>query len=85
MTHSNIELGRWLISVIDPSVKDKEFDAAPKSRRPYRYSDLITIGSDSVIVRKKNSLRAGENPSQFDAEYSIEFASIGAYEDFIED
>jgi hypothetical protein len=85
MTHSNIELGRWLISVIDPSVKEKEFDAAPKSRRPYRYSDLVTIGADSVIVRKKNSLRAGEDPSLFDAGYSIEFASLGAYENFIED
>jgi hypothetical protein len=85
MTRNNVELGRWLISVIDPSVKVSEFDVSPKARRPYRYSDLEAIGADSVIVRKTLVSGKGKSASLSAANYSIEFASLGAYEEFIED
>lgn len=72
MTESNIELGRWLISVVDPSVRAADFGRMPTRRhKPYAYGDLLEIGSDSVIVR-----RSGRNA------YSIEFAPLGAYREF---
>jgi len=72
MTESNIELGRWLISVVDPSVSSSDFGQVPKARhRPYTYRDLVAIGSDSVIVRR------GKRGA-----FKIEFAPLGAYEAF---
>jgi hypothetical protein len=72
MTESNIELGRWLITVIDPSVSPDDFGESPTDRhRPYTYSDLLAIGSDSVIVRRNGK-----------SDYSVEFGPIGAYREF---
>jgi len=72
MTESNIELGRWLITVVDPSVRPIDFGKPPTARhRPYRYSDLLAIGSDSVIVRRGSKGR-----------YSVEFGPIGTYREF---
>ena len=77
MTQSNIELGRWLLSVIDPFTTPSDFGRVSIRRSPYKYSDLIAIGSDAVVVRKTGSGRS--------ASYSVEFASLGAYEEFMED
>lgn len=72
MTESNIELGRWLLTVVDPSVSPSDFGKPPtRHHRPYTYKDLLAIGSDSIIVR-----RSGRG------DYSVEFGPIGAYRDF---
>ena len=72
MTESNIELGRWLITVIDPSVSPSDFGKPPTRRhRPYTYRDLLAIGSDSVIVRRNGK-----------GDYSVEFGPLGAYQEF---
>ena len=76
MTESNIELGRWLISVIDPTTRLSDFGGPVGRRRPYTYADLAAIGSDSVMIR-----REGKGKS---AKYSAKFASLGSYEDFME-
>jgi hypothetical protein len=76
MTETNVELGRWLISVIDPSVRPRDFDTEPSGKRPYTYEDLVVIGSDCVVVRRsKNGGRR---------RYSIEFAPLGSYEEFLD-
>jgi len=76
MTESNVELGRWLISVVDPTVSEKDFEKSLTTRDPYSYEDLLEIGADSVFVRRTKD--GGQH------RYSIEFAYIGAYEEFIE-
>ena len=73
MTESNMELGRWLISVVDPTVRPGQFGSPPGRRRPYTYADLAAIGSDSVVVRRLGTRR-----------YSIEFAPLGSYEEFMD-
>jgi hypothetical protein len=75
MTQRNVELGRWLVSVIDPTVPSSAFDAPPgPQRRPFSRRDLVAIGSDAVLVRKERE--AGSSV------YSIEFAPLGSYEEF---
>jgi hypothetical protein len=76
MTESNIELGRWLISVIDPKTRPSDFGGPVRRRRPYAYSDLAAIGSDSVVISRKGSGRA--------AQYAAYFAPVGAFEEFIQ-
>lgn len=72
MTESNIELGRWLITVVDPSVDPSDFGKPPTRRhRPYSYKDLLAIGSDSIIVRRNGR-----------GDYSVEFGPIGAFQEF---
>jgi hypothetical protein len=76
MTESNVELGRWLISVVDPAVSEKDFEKSSVGRDPYSYEDLLEIGADSVFVRRTRD--GGQH------QYSVEFAYIGAYEEFLE-
>lgn len=76
MTESNIELGRWLISVIDPKTHPSDFGAPVGRRRPYVYSDLAAIGSDSVVISRTGSGRG--------VSYSAHFAPIGSFEDFMQ-
>ena len=76
MTQKNVALGRWLISVIDPTVQPADFRRPPGRRRPYVYADLAAIGSDAVIIR-----RAGSGRSRT---YSAAFAPLGSYEEFME-
>lgn len=75
MTQRNVELGRWILSVIDPLLTPLDFEIPPKNKKPYTYDDLLSIGADSVRIRKK---KADDG-----LKYSIEFARIGAYEEFI--
>jgi hypothetical protein len=77
MTENNVELGRWLISVVDPTVRPSDFAMVPGGRPPYTYDDLVSIGSDAVVVRKTGL--------GVEMKYSLEFASLGAYEEFRED
>lgn len=77
MTFPNFELGRWLISVIDPSKTDRDFNRPVFGESPYTYSDLRRIGKDSIIVRKE------WRNNSFD--FHLEFADLGSYEDFLED
>jgi hypothetical protein len=72
MTESNIELGKWIISVIDPLTETSEFSKPPsRSRRPFTYNDLVTIGSDSVLVERLATKR-----------YAARFAGLGTFEEF---
>jgi hypothetical protein len=76
MTEKNIELGRWLISVIDPTSKVDEFGLPPKRRNPFTYENLVAIGSDSVVITRKN---VGKTVN-----YAAAFGPLGSFEDFME-
>ena len=76
MTERNIELGRWLLSVIDPATKSEDFDLSPTRNRPYTYEDLVAIGSDSVIVSRQKVGRTKK--------YVVSFGPLGSFEDFMQ-
>ena len=67
----------WLVSVLDPSVPPTAFDESPSRKRPFTYDDLLSVGKDSVLVRKK-----GQGA---DAQYHLSFAAVGSFEEFIAD
>jgi hypothetical protein len=75
MTDPNKELGIWLFSVLDPKIPVSAFSLESSRDRPFTYDDLVAVGKDSVIVRK--------NGMGTKATYSIEFASLYSYEEFI--
>ena len=75
MTERNIELGRWLISVIDPTSKPEEFGQPPRRRQPFTYTNLVTVGSDSVVIVRKKTRKA--------LSYWAHFGTLGSYEDFM--
>jgi len=75
MSDPNTALGHWILKVIDPVRADREFVRPPSGHRPYVYEDLIRIGKDAVKVSRKNPVRHRS--------YAIEFAQIGAYEEFL--
>ena len=77
MTSPNNALGVWLVSVLDPSVPLTAFDEPPSRKRPFTYDDLLSVGKDSVLVRKK-----GQGA---DAQYHLSFAAVGSFEEFIAD
>ena len=77
MTSPNNALGVWLVSVLDPSVPPTAFDESPSRKRPFTYDDLLSVGKDSVLVRKK-----GQGA---DAQYHLSFAAVGSFEEFIAD
>jgi hypothetical protein len=74
MTTPNRHMGTWLIGVLKPSLSQWMFEEDPGSMQPLTYADLERIGKDSVRVSR--SLQSNEFV------YAIEFAPIGAYEEF---
>jgi hypothetical protein len=76
MTSPNFELGKWLTSVIDPTIPNEAFNRPVGGRAPFTYLDLEKIGKDSVAITK--SIENGESV------YLITFSPIGSYEDFID-
>lgn len=76
MTERNVVLGRWLLSVIDPSTKSEDFDLPPTRTRPFTYDDLVAIGSDSVIITRQKAGRT--------TKYVASFGPLGSFEDFIQ-
>jgi hypothetical protein len=76
MTERNIELGRWLLSVIDPATKAEDFELPPTRNRPYAYEDLVAIGSDSVIISRQKVGRT--------TKYVVSFGPLGSFEDFMQ-
>jgi hypothetical protein len=78
MSDPNTVLGNWIMKVLRPSLKDSDFLRAPNSTdMPFVYSDLLAVGKDSVIVRKT----IDKSISNF----SLEFAPLGSYEEFVND
>ena len=75
MTTPNRHLGTWLIGVLKPALKEWMFEEDPGNMQPLDYEDLERIGKDSVRISR--SLEGDEFV------YAIEFAPIGAYEDFV--
>lgn len=78
MSDPNTLLGNWIMKVLRPSLSDIDFLRNPsQADKPFRYRDLNAIGKDSVVVRKNidNSVTS----------FSVEFAGIGVYEEFISD
>jgi hypothetical protein len=76
MSDPNTTLGHWIMKVIRPTLQDADF-LRPTTRKdkPFTYADLISIGKDSVVVKKIT-----ENTG---VSYSLEFAPLDSYEDFI--
>jgi hypothetical protein len=78
MSDPNTVLGNWIMKVLRPSLRDPDFLRAPTSAdKPFVYDDLLAIGKDSVIIKKTIANSA--------TNYSLEFAPIGRYEEFIGD
>jgi hypothetical protein len=76
MSNPNDRLCRWLYRVIDSNFSDYDFDRPP-NRQPFTYGDLEKVGRDSVIVIK--------NSASNNNQYEIRFASLGSYEEFLEE
>lgn len=76
MSNPNTTLGNWIIKVLKPNLTDSDFERPTSSTdRPISYRDLVSIGKDSVLVKKfKNGSKTV---------YSVEFAPLDSYEDFI--
>jgi len=78
MSDPNTVLGNWIMKVLRPSLKDSDFLRAPNSGdKPFGYRDLLAIGKDSVIVRKSIDKSI--------TNFSLEFAPLGSYEEFVND
>lgn len=76
MSDPNTTLGHWIMKVLRPSLVDADFERPTSAKdKPFTYKDLISIGKDSVIVRKSKDLSK--------ARYSLEFAPLDSYEEFI--
>lgn len=72
MADPNTDLCEWLFRMIDgdPSIASARLQAS----NPYKYSDLLAIGKDSVEIRKVS----GDT-----TDYELRLAPIGSYEEFI--
>lgn len=77
MTNPNHILGAWLIGVLYPSIDINQFEQSPDGFGPITYDDLRRIEKDSVRVFKQLNDDV--------VEYSIEFAAVGAYEEFLDE
>lgn len=77
MTNPNYLLGEWLIGVLHPSMPRSQFGEIAVDVDPIDYADLLRIQKDSVRIVKQSI--DGVN------KYSVEFAAIGAYEEFLSD
>ena len=76
MSDPNTTLGHWIMKVLRPSLVDSDFERPTNSNdKPFTYTDFLSIGKDSVYVRK--SINKSKTL------YSIEFAPLDSYEDFI--
>ena len=76
MSDPNTTLGHWIMKVLRPSLVDSDFERPPLAKdKPFTYKDLVSIGKDSVLVRKSRV--------KSKTRYSIEFAPLDSYEDFI--
>ena len=76
MSDPNTTLGHWIMKVIRPALQDADFlRPTTKKDKPFTYADLISIGKDAVVVKKIT-----ENTG---VSYSLEFAQLDSYEDFI--
>jgi len=76
MSDPNTTLGHWIMKVIRPALQDADFlRPTTKKDKPFTYADLISIGKDAVVVKKIT-----EN---IGVSYSLEFAQLDSYEDFV--
>ena len=76
MSDPNSTLGHWIMKVLRPSLSDSDFECPTSSKdKPFTYKDLVSISKDAVIVKKSKDK---SKPL-----YSLEFAPLDSYEDFI--
>ena len=76
MSNPNTTLGNWIIKVLKPNLTDSDFERPTSSTdTPITYRDLVSIGKDSVLVKK---VKYGSKTV-----YHVEFAPLDSYEDFI--
>lgn len=76
MSNPNTTLGNWIIKVLKPSLTDSDFERPTSSAdRPITYRDLVSIGKDSVLVKRS---KYGSKTV-----YRVEFAPLDSYEEFL--
>ena len=76
MSDPNTDLGHWIMKVLRPSLVDSDFKRHPNSKdKLFTYKDLVSIGKDSVLVKKLKD--------KSKVLFSLEFAPLDSYEDFI--
>lgn len=76
MSDPNTTLGHWIMKVLRPSLIDSDFKRPTNSKdKPFTYKDLVSIGKDSVLVKKTRD--------KSKTLFSLEFAPLDSYEDFI--
>lgn len=76
MSDPNSTLGHWIMKVLRPSLSDSDFERPTSSKdKPFTYKDLVSISKDAVFVKKSKD--------KSKLLYSLEFAPLDSYEDFI--
>ena len=75
MSAPNVTLGHWILKVIDPTLRDADFQREPRRENPFTYSDLLSIGKDAISVRRVKS--------EVGVSYNLEFAPLDSYEEFV--
>jgi hypothetical protein len=75
MTNPNFLLGQWLVGVMRPEIELGRFEEPPVGLSPITYEDLFRIQKDSVRVVKQRVNGVDK--------FEIEFAPLGAFEEFI--
>lgn len=74
MTDPNDRLCAWFYSSIEPNLAYEKIKERLLDKRPYQYSDLVSVGKDSVKVTKAIP--------GCDFDFSLTFCSLGTFEDF---
>jgi hypothetical protein len=79
MTKNNVDLGNWIIGVLKPHSLQEGADGTVRvrgsGREPFTRNDLLRIGSDCVVVRRK--VVDGRTT------YFAEFGTVGQFEEFV--
>jgi len=76
MSDPNTDLGHWIMKVLRPSLIDSDFERHPNSKdKLFTYKDLVSIGKDSVLVKKSKD--------KSKVLFSLEFTPLDSYEDFV--
>lgn len=79
MTKNNVDLGNWIIGVLKPHSLQGGADGTVRvrgsGREPFTRNDLLRIGSDCVVVRRK--VVDGRTT------YFAEFGTVGQFEEFV--
>jgi hypothetical protein len=76
MTDPNEKLCEWFYKAIEPNLSYAKIQERLIQKRPYKYSDLVYVGKDSVKMKKARS--------GLGYDFELTFCSLGSFEEFKE-